>query len=78
MASVAIVKLCSPLNQRVISLGRLPIASASCFFVIPLSCMSASKRLEISNDNLVCALSAGGISPRSSLNGIFAVFIAHS
>lgn len=33
MARVDIVKLCSPLNQRVISLDRFPRASANCFFI---------------------------------------------
>ncbi len=33
IARVDIVKLCSPLSQRVISLGRFPRASANCFFI---------------------------------------------
>ena len=74
MLNVEIVKLCSPLNQRVISLGLFPIASANCFFVIHFFCMSSSKRLEIWNESRASALSSG-VMFRSSLNDVFALFI---
>ena len=67
---VEIVKLCSPLNQRVISLGLFLIASANCFFVIHFFCMSSSKRLEIWNESR-----ASTVMFRSSLNDVFALFI---
>lgn len=47
LARVEIVKLCSPLSHLVISLGRFPMAWANCFFDNPLSCIKASRRLEI-------------------------------
>ena len=74
MLNVEIVKLCSPLNQRVISLGLFPIASANCFFVKRFFCISASKRLEIWKESRASALSSG-VMFRSSLNDVFALFI---
>ena len=74
MLNVEIVKLCSPLNQRVISLGLFPIASANCFFVIHFFCMSSSKRFEIWKESRASALSSG-VMLRSSLNDVFALFI---
>ena len=74
MLKVEIVKLCSPLNQRVISLGLFPIASANCFFVIHFFCISSSKRFEIWKESRASALSSG-VMFRSSLNDVFAFFI---
>lgn len=60
MASVETVKLCCPLNQRVISLGRLPNCSANCFFERPRSCMSESILLDIAKDKLISSFISGG------------------
>lgn len=62
MASVAIVKLCSPLSHFVISLGRRPIASANCFLDRPRSSISKWIRFDISNESFVASRSSFGIS----------------
>lgn len=61
-ARVEIVKLCSPLSHRVISLGRLPRASANCFLLRPFSCINASSLFEIANESRVSSRFSRGIS----------------
>lgn len=53
MAIEEIVKLCSPLNHLVTSLGLLPKAWANCFFVNPRLFIKYSIRAAILNDSLV-------------------------
>ncbi len=60
MAMVAIVKLCSPLSHRVISLGRLPSASANCFLFNPFSRIRASSLLDMAKDRRVSSLFTRG------------------
>lgn len=50
--NVATVKLCCPLSHFVISLGRLPNASANCFLVSPGSFIRKYILSDMSNDRL--------------------------
>lgn len=68
IAMVEIVKLCSPLSQRVISFGRFPMASASCFLERPFFCIRKSNLLDIAKESSTSNFVAAGISAIISIN----------
>lgn len=68
IARVDMVKLCSPLSHRVISLGRFPRASANCFLFKPFSRIRASSLLEMAKESRVSSRFSRGISLNTSCN----------